>query len=169
MQIFSWRVYSGREGDRDPTYDEIRCMTYLALIHGATGLLYYSYYDLFTIDRKAGLKASKELFEERFGRVKRVVEELRKLAPLILGGDPVDLEGEPESVHVKGFKLGDKLFILAANAGGERAELKVKLPEGIDHAEPLDLNGNPRGRVERGVLTDVLEPLECVTYEVRSP
>lgn len=167
LQIFSWRVYSGREEDRDPTYDEMRCMTYLALIHGATGVLYYSYYDLFTIDRKAGLKASKELFEERFDRVRRVVGELRKLAQLILSGDPVDLDVEPKAVHVKGLKLDDKLFILAANAGGKRAKLKIRLPNGIDRAEPLDLNGNPRGRIEEGTLTDTLEPLECVTYEVR--
>jgi len=168
LQVFSWRVYSGRREDRDPTYEEERCMTYLALIHGAKGVLYYSYYDLFTIDRKAGLKASEELFRSRFGNLRRLAGELNRITPLILFGEPVELEFESSGdLHLKAMRYNGSLFVMAANAGESRSELRIKLPDGFTGREVRDLEGKTRGEVENGVFSDSLEPLECVTYSLR--
>ena len=58
-QAFAWYQYNPAGSDRArkptaaelksgraPNYEEERCMTYLALAHGAKGLIYYCYYDL---------------------------------------------------------------------------------------------------------------------------
>jgi hypothetical protein len=50
-QIFDWSPYTGDPVDRHltgrpPTQAEMRAMTYLATNHGATGLIYYSFFDL---------------------------------------------------------------------------------------------------------------------------
>jgi hypothetical protein len=58
-QAFAWYQYNSKNPDRGhlptdeelrtgraPTFEEERCMTYLGLIHGAKGLIYYCYYDL---------------------------------------------------------------------------------------------------------------------------
>ena len=170
LQVFSWQVYSGRKEDRDPTYEEERCMTYLALIHGARGVLYYSYYDLFTVDRKARLKASEELFRSRFENLKRLAGELNRIAPLILFGEPVELEFESScaSLHIKAMSYEGDLYVMAANAGGDRADLRMKLPRGSADEEVRDLEGRVRGEVKGGVFSDSLEPLECVTYFLTS-
>ena len=46
-QIFDWRDYPGdfrAATGRPPTQEEMRAMTYLAVNHGARGLIYYSYF-----------------------------------------------------------------------------------------------------------------------------
>lgn len=48
-QIFSWTDYPGdfrAATGRPPTKDEMRAMTYLAVNHGAKGLIYYSYFNI---------------------------------------------------------------------------------------------------------------------------
>ena len=58
-QAFAWYQYNSKNPDRGhvpsdeelrtgraPTHEEERCMTYLGLINGAKGLIYYCYYDL---------------------------------------------------------------------------------------------------------------------------
>lgn len=170
LQVFSWRVYSGNEEDRDPTYDEERCMTYLALIHGATGVLYYSYYDLFTVDRKAKLKASEELFRRRFENLKKLAQELNRLAPLILDGESVELGFDPpESVHLKALRRGDTFYVMVANAGEDKVALRMPIPEEFSRAEVRDLEGKLRGKLEGGTILDSLDPLECVTYVIGFP
>lgn len=49
IQAFSWTAFPdllpGRTNLRPPTREELRCMTYCALVRRATGLFYYSYDD----------------------------------------------------------------------------------------------------------------------------
>ena len=56
-QIFDWRDYPGdprAATGRPPTREEMRAMTYLAVNHGAKGLIYYSYFNILDDDVQYG-------------------------------------------------------------------------------------------------------------------
>jgi hypothetical protein len=72
IQAFNWGSM-GRDG-RDPTYEEMRCLTYLAIVHGAKGIFYYTY------------KGSKYKIKEHEGiwnGLKRIISELKYIYPLL--------------------------------------------------------------------------------------
>lgn len=62
-----------------PTPDQVRCMSFLALNHGATGLLFYAYGDAYTDQdgrvRESGFAYNKALFDS-FRDLNRVLAEL---------------------------------------------------------------------------------------------
>jgi hypothetical protein len=78
---------------RPPTLAEERVMTYLCLIHGAHGLIFYSYFDLLQ-DKKAG-------FESRWKDMLVVGREVKRLEPALLSScdpQPVAVHA-PEGIH----------------------------------------------------------------------
>lgn len=80
VQAFDWSRYPewlpGRTALRAPTYDEMRAMTFLARVHGATGLLYYCF-----DDGRWDLRKEPEVWQG----LQRVVAEVRRQEPLFLG------------------------------------------------------------------------------------
>ncbi len=78
-QIFSWRDYPGDPAGRDltgrsPTRDEIRAMTYLAINHGAKGLIYYSYFNI----------RDDADYATRWEGIKGIAGEIDRLRPVLL-------------------------------------------------------------------------------------
>src|SRR4030095_711137 len=66
-----------RSRSRGPTPRELRCMTYLALIHGANGLIYYYYRDI------------KMMYdsEARWAILKTIGQEVKDLSPVLIASD----------------------------------------------------------------------------------
>jgi hypothetical protein len=160
-QIFDWSVYRGGE-PREPTFQEKKNMFYQALIHGAKGLIAYSYFDLFkTTGRK---EAPKELFEKRWKEVCEIVAEINKLVPALLEGEDVPkLQGvlEKGKVHVRGITYRNKLYILLANTSSDSLHLTLPLPDrGWKSASRLD---GREEKVKNGQLVLQLQPLEATT------
>ncbi|MGA1868101.1 MAG: hypothetical protein ACMUJM_06085 [bacterium] len=87
IQAFNW-AHMGKEyaygKGRYPTYDEIRCLTYLSVIHGAQGLLYFSY--------SAARKNDPDL--KNWHNVTQVVSELHTIYPVLLIPPFRDLDGQ---------------------------------------------------------------------------
>jgi hypothetical protein len=123
IQAFDWNAYSKKARERhigrNPTYEEMRCMTYLAIIHGVNGVFYYNF--------SSGYKIKD--YPEHWGDLKRIVRELRKLEPVLLGGSRLgeskfqisdfkfQIKGSgKENIHfcVKEYK--GKRYLFAANA-----------------------------------------------------
>jgi len=72
IQAFSW-AHRFAEG-RFPTYDEGRCLTYLSIVHGAQGILFFSY--------PSARENDPEL--KHWAGVKRIAGELREAYSLLL-------------------------------------------------------------------------------------
>lgn len=72
IQAFSW-AHRFAEG-RFPTYDEGRCLTYLSIVHGAQGILFFSY--------PSARENDSEL--KHWAGVKRIAGELREAYSLLL-------------------------------------------------------------------------------------
>ncbi len=120
-QVFQWANYSKDPKDREPTFEEKRAMVYLALIHGAQGLICYSYYDLF----KGGDKA---VFARRWKEVGAIAGEVAKLIPALLEGKEVaaDLKG---GVRYRAIEHDGATHVIAANTTPAPVDASVDLPK----------------------------------------
>jgi len=137
-QAFGWYQYRPEGSDRGrvpteaeletgraPTYEEERCMTYLALAHGAKGLIYYCYYDLRVLPQYA----------EMWGWMKQIGAEVKALSPVLLSSDdlgPARVTPATAPIHTKLKRHQGREILIAVNAGREPCEVmlesKHKLP-----------------------------------------
>lgn len=155
-QIFDWAVY--RKGGRQnpPTLDEMRNQAYQALINGATGLIFYSYFDLkhreYPRDKTT---EDMELFHGRWEDVTAMAKEIRKIAPVILRGKQLtlDLPTNPQTeigklqdgnqqlfqmnepsfnpqIEVTAFEDGNEVVLLMANPTYQESNITFPLPDG---------------------------------------
>jgi len=116
-QIFAWNNYTSAEKDREPTFAEKRAMIYLALIHGARGLVCYSYYDLFKGASK-GTKAAPEVFERRWREVSAIAGHVRKIIPDLLEAERSEAE-LTQSVRWLKLVHGARTVVIAVNTNAE--------------------------------------------------
>ena len=124
-QAFDWSSYRKDPAKgRPPTLDEELVMTYLCLIHGAHGLIYYNYADLLR-DRASG-------FDQRWADMLKVGQEVKQLEPALLSTTPprkmeVQVEG---AVHylVRSDESG-RAYVLLANPAAKPAVVRVAAPK----------------------------------------
>jgi hypothetical protein len=110
---------------RAPTYEEGRCMTYLALVHGAKGLVYWCYYNLRMLPQ----------YEEMWGWMKRIAAEVKELSPVLLSPDDLGaarLSPANDAIHTKLRRYEGREVLIAVNSGQDPCEVtfesKRKLP-----------------------------------------
>jgi len=111
---FPWGAFGGL-----PTPEYVRAATYVALISGAKGVLYFTYH----FDQH-NLKQS--VLWEPLGRLNA---EIAQLAPWLLAGEPMPVETSDERIVAATFEGQDGLVLLAANKSEtEAVEAELKLP-----------------------------------------
>ncbi len=114
--LFSMYAHGGDV--RMPTHAETRCMTYLGIVHGARGIMWYSTYGL-----TGGL-------EPRIG-LPILIDELLELEPVLLSHEEIDIPvtgGDADAIHVLGKRFEDELYIIAVNAEPEAKAAILRLP-----------------------------------------
>ena len=127
-QAFDWGCYRKDEAEksRAPSLDEERVMTYLCLIHGAHGLIYYSYFDL-QRDRLG--------FEKRWSDMLVVANEVKQLEPALLSAAPapkMEVRADQPAVEwaARADDAGNR-YVLMANPDPEKAaKVRVRVPAG---------------------------------------
>jgi hypothetical protein len=81
LQAFDWKYYPellpGYDNLRPPTYDELRCLAYCALVEGATGMFFYAFDD--------GTWKIRD-HPETWSAVCRVIAEINERRPLFEAG-----------------------------------------------------------------------------------
>lgn len=103
LQLFSWDAKA-----RYPTPAELRCMAFLALAEGATGIGYYSYGYVTGHPKKTIAEVEPELWKS----VKQLNKELAEFAPVYArGGKPVKVLSEAK--NVRSYAPVDKEFPFA--------------------------------------------------------
>ncbi len=144
---------------RYPTPQEYRVQAYLAVIHGAKGLMWY------------GGSVTGGLFlapaEGHWEDLKRVVGELAAMSAVLMGdGDPppeVLPAGSPVAAAIK--RGGGRRLLFAANSSYAAADTELVVPGLCDAA--VTVFGEDRTvRAAGGRLRDRFEPLAVHVYEL---
>lgn len=169
-QAFAWYQYGPnpdrghtpneqelREG-RAPTFEEDRCMTYLALTHGAKGLIYYCYYDMRLLPQ----------YKEMWGWMKRLGAEIKDISPMLLSPDDygtVQCSPANTGIHTKLKKYKGELYLMAVNV--DNAPCKETLNIGKHIAKTANVLFEDRSvKTEGTALTDNFKPLEVHVYNL---
>ena len=114
-QIFSWTDYAGdfrAATGRPPTRDEMRAMTYLAINHGAKGLIYYSYFNI--VDYLD--------YTTRWPQIKEIASEVHFLRPVILSTQETRknyIVCGNDNIDFKLMREGDTYYLFAVNTKKE--------------------------------------------------
>ena len=138
LQLFRWTADA-----RYPTPAELHCMAHLALIHGATGIGYYSFSTVIGERDKTVADAAPELWAS----VKPLNAEVHRVGLFLISSKPDDavrLKETPPGIHFRAARSGEKSMILLTNAG--------------DSVQTVHLVGSAEGQV-------TLQPLESRVIE----
>ena len=102
-----------------PTNAQARAMVYLALIHGAKGIFWYSMHD-------PGWDLSKTPLWERF---KDLNEETARLGQIVMSGEPLaGTRCENEALHAAVWSEAGKIRVLVTNPGKDAQAGTLSLP-----------------------------------------
>lgn len=143
---------------RVPTAAECRAMTYLALLAGVKGIIYYTYAD--------GLEAKTfRMWEqsELWDGMKRLPAEMELLAPAILDGTRTVLESGTPEVFAATWSTPGASWMVVVNSDGKAAH-DVDLPLA---GEARALLGATVLRAEAGRLRGSLPPLAVEVWQAR--
>jgi hypothetical protein len=175
LQAFDWSFYSKKAREkgigRNPTYEEMRCMTYLSIIHGVKGIFYYTYKSKYYIKD----------YPEHWENLKKIVGELRELGSVLLKENVnsgigmrffADTQNDPprrasksdrykcnnENVHwcVKRYK--DKRYLFAANV--------VDKPVKVEFEGFMKKKAGPPQIRRAGKIVDEFGPYGVHIYEI---
>jgi hypothetical protein len=163
-QIFDWRDYPGDPAGRDrtgrpPTQEEMRAMTYLAVNHGAKGLIYYSYFNI---------RDDKD-YKDRWQQLKEIAGEVDRLKPVILSThetDKNDIICNNGDIDFKLMRRGDAYYLIAVNIKKKSitdVSLKIKLARTPRIIRVL-FEDNREIRVRDGNFTDDFGPYGVHVY-----
>jgi hypothetical protein len=162
IQAFGGEKHVKDGWPRRPTYEEMRCLTYLAVVHRAHGLFYFSYPEV----RKdptawAGLQ-----------KIVRELRELRTWLVLPNGATPWRLEMTSPfkadatgraAVHVCHKQKGEENLLILVNVINKPVSFTLY---GFSNRVPWlkDLFGNPKSVVRDDNIREELGPYEVRTY-----
>jgi hypothetical protein len=157
LQLFTWDAK-----DRYPTPAELKCMVYLALIHGADGIGYYSYN---YVAGKKGTNIAKEQ-PDLWKAVKPINFEVLAIATLLFDSIPTPSvtlrEGGPE-IELRAASKGKLHFLLIANTSNSPKRTLIKLP--VKAGQKLNrLDGWKELTAEEGRVQLRLEPFEAACW-----
>ena len=154
-QLFSW------PGQRIPTIREHRFMTYVALIRGVKGLLWYTYKgygQYLPVDYPALWKAHKKLLKE-----------INELSPVFMAGGPgADIELTVKQVDITGIMKKSPVgwYIIAANQSTTDS-ISPGFIIDPDYSGEITVIGENRSlKAENGRFRDDFHPLDVHVYKL---
>jgi len=138
-QMFNWSVYHKEYPDHAPTLDEMRNQAYQALIGGAKGLIWYSYFDLpyKSYDEKYKTR-QKDMayFATRWKDITSMASEINAVIPLILKNKAVPLQLPADAaIKINAWQDENSLVLLMANPYYVEKGVTLTLPDGWKIAE----------------------------------
>ncbi len=163
VQAFDWATAEPDKykNPHPPTADEVRNMTYQAILAGAKGIIYYSYHY-----RGYGgwhLPDNPELWEG----MKSLVPEIKQLSPMLLDGSLTKINTRTRDIFAGIWELKGQALAAVINTSYDRPqEVTIALPAGLQSAQPMFPN-RPAGMfVKDGKLFGLIKPLEVHIYKL---
>lgn len=151
--------YPSSGWSREPTPDEVRNMTYLALLSGAKGIIYYTY-----VDNQFRVTDHPVLWSA----MKRLPAEMRVMEPYVLSGKLTALDTGKADVFSGMWEEKGRTIVCVANTSAKETRSVLVTVPGVHMRKLRPLFADrPAGlRAEGGKMAGVLEPLETDLYEV---
>jgi hypothetical protein len=150
-QVFRWP-----EADRPPSKDELRSMTWQCITEGATGLIFYSWFEL--------RGDTKFPFASRWPEVVEVAREVKDMAPVLLSTEPtpkVEVTG-PGALHWTARTYQGVAYVILVNDCRDPVGAAIHLPA----AHRVTLRGQAVPVGSDGLLKAHLAPLAVDIYRV---
>ena len=155
---------------RFPTNEELRAMSYAALIHGANGITWYTY---------GGFKDNHGVTStpDRWNNICRLATEINflqkvlvsrdgfNLSRKIISGPTRDAHGH-DSISLLAKKDGSKRYLLCVNSTLDEITVEFKLDESADEAKVLFENRTIP--VRKRIFTDTFAPSAVHIYELKA-
>ena len=123
-QVFDKGAYASNRKNfpnacHPPTYDDMRNMAWQCLAGGASGLVFYSFFDLVAMDAKTP-------FRTRWEDVKRMACEIKSYEAYFLSTDaPPSVAGAPDALACRAWRLGGKTLFVAVNTTREPLSAEI--------------------------------------------
>ncbi|MBM3858802.1 MAG: hypothetical protein FJ395_04025 [Verrucomicrobia bacterium] len=130
-QIFDWASYKKPEG-RPPSLAEMRCMAWSCIAAGANGLVFYSWFDLWRMDKTTP-------FEQRWRDVTTMADEIRRWIPVLLSVERASLLSveAPATVAWRAFAKDGAVYVLCVNSD-DKQPARVQIAGRAVELPPLD-------------------------------
>jgi hypothetical protein len=159
LQIFGSPV---EKWPRCPTPQEERCMTFLALNHGAKGLSYFAYNP--EITRKEG--GHKFLSEELWQSMKELNRQTKQMSlPYLIGKKISGVSSDRNEIDLAAIEYKGVVYIIACNTIDSQVNAEIKLPSG-KKPEKADVEFEERDvPVENGFIKDAFSPYAVHIYK----
>lgn len=165
-QIFNWASYKkgdDKKGYRAPTYDEMRAMAWMSIAGGANGLIFYSWFDLWRMDKTVadgGAALVREPFDERWNDVKKMGNEIAEYFPVLLSADkPSEVtHADSDDCIVRLYGFEGKTWALVVNLATEPRSCVLNGPKFTNVENRL--GGSLSAKTDKSVTVDLkaLEP-----------
>lgn len=151
-----------------PTKAQIRAETYLSIALGATGLIFYSY-DVVDAGGEYNIKKDGDI-----AFMKNLIAELKSFSPAFLGPKNNNLSYSSSHIDAIMRDYNGKSYLIAVNKSNNAQSISFTLNGfGNTTAKIAGLSaagssrtGQTRTLSSTGVLTDTLQGLEAVVYEI---
>jgi len=131
LQLYDSSLSNPKVPSHPPTLDEMRNMSYQALINGAKGLLYFAYHWLWAQDQSR--QRNEAAFEKRWPDVQKLIGEIKPLTDVILKDNKVTLKVlSPSTAQYQAWQDDNKLYLVVVNAATEdkSESLQLQIPAG---------------------------------------
>lgn len=151
---------------RAPTTAELRAMTYLALMHGANGLIFYGYQIPAYPNTKAFhlVKDAPELWEE----LATVNRELQWLAPVVLGGQRMLLPPAADgALELATWQYEGGLYVVAVNTSDRGLVSQFQVPDAAGNSLQALFENRSLPTAADGTFQDSFAPYEVHIYTAR--
>jgi len=165
-QLHNWANYrktaSGKKAQRTPTRDEVRSMAWQCICKGATGLVFYSWFD---IRRNPDVS-----FETQWTYLKAIAAEIDSAAPMLLSTKPPPaVQGrtdpaKPTWLHWLARTYKGKGYLFAVNNGDADGTVTFTLDKGVRTVRVAG-SGRTIG-VKDGRFSDTFKKLQVRIYEL---
>lgn len=153
LQAFSW------PNKRPPTFDEVRNMTYSALLAGAKGIIYYTYHD-----------ESWELSEHEnlWKGLQSLAQEINQLSSILLEGNLTKINTDLENILAGIWTNQDKAVAIAINLyDNSITDFELELPTDFRQAIPMFEDIPSTAIIKKKKLFSKLGPLEVGIYNLK--
>lgn len=160
LQTFSWLEQDPQKypGARAPTFNEVRNMTYQALLAGAKGIIYYTYYD-----SDWNLPTHPDLWEG----IKSLVPEVKAISSILLNGNLKTIDVDVKNVLAGIWQEQNEVLAVIINTSYENGkEVAIELPVNVSSAQPM-FPDRPSGMVINGnKLSGSIGPMDVHVYKL---
>ncbi|WP_445247426.1 hypothetical protein [Microcoleus sp. OTE_8_concoct_300] len=158
VQAFAWQNTKKGESHpiRVPTFDEVRNMTYQALLAGAKGIIYYTYHD-------GDWHLSS--YPALWAGMKTLVPEIKAISSLVLNGQLNKIDVGVEKVIAGMWKERNQSLIVIINRSYERRGVSIAIPGSFSQIKPIFDNRPATLVLNANRLSGFLTPLDVEVYQ----